>query len=69
MQRGERGEGRDKREKSLVAVPCVTRETFQILCQPHQSLLFVREVRWKETLHLEFLLQDLRTNGDEDGAW
>ena len=54
----ERGEGRGERGDFGVAVPCVTCATFQVLCQPHQFLLFVREVRWKETLHLEFLLQD-----------
>ena len=68
MRGGERGE-------FGVAVPCVTRVTFQVFHQPHQFLLFVREVRRKETLHLEL---DFRTNsksdqervgcGDEDGA-
>ena len=49
--RGERGE-----RKLGIAVPCVTRVTFQVIHQSHQFLLAVREVRGKETLHLEFLL-------------
>ena len=46
--RGERGEGRGE-GKFGSAVPCATRETFQVLHQPHQFLLFVREVRGNET--------------------
>ena len=54
--RGERGEGRGE---FGVAVPCATRVTFQVFHLPHQFLLFVREVRRKETLQLELLLLGL----------
>ena len=56
--RGERGEGRGERE---VWCCCTLHVTFQVLHQPHQFLLFVREVRGKETLHLEFLLLGLKS--------
>ena len=60
--RGERGEGRGERGdrgEFDMAVPCATRVNSQVFHQPHQFLLFVREVRRKERFHLELLLLGL----------
>ena len=57
-ERGKRKGGGERGEFG-VAIPCVTRVTFQIFNPPHQFLLFIREVRRKETLHLELLLLGL----------
>ena len=56
---GERGERGEWRGEFGVAVPCATRVTFQVFHLPQQFLLFVREVRRKETLQLELLLLGL----------